>query len=135
MDWEQRGGHPPEPDFRARQFKQKLQTRGRNGTFFPGGFSSVTHRGRCVPPLNSTDKSCRLRVSGQWAVPGKRDALWHCGPWAGPASSPPAERQLVPLGRLSDPLGFSLLHCQPHRWWEQVRNWLLPANLKFLWFF
>lgn len=71
------GGHPPELDFRARQFKQKLKTGARNGTFFHGRFPLETRRGPCVPPLNGSDKSpSGGSVSGRWAAPGEHGMLY-----------------------------------------------------------
>lgn len=61
---------------------------------------------------------------------GARDALWHCGAPAGPASSPQAPGTARTAGQLVDP---SLLRC--HRQREQVRSCLWPTTSDLSWVF
>lgn len=113
---------PSGAGFQSEAIDAKASDAGQEWHVFPGQVSF----GNAALSLRACSE--RLRQSPErrprWrrAEPGARDALWHCGARAGPASSPPAQRHRALLGQLGSTTDSSLPRC--HCQWEQVRSCL-----------
>lgn len=129
-DWEQRGRDPPEPGFKARRLRRRLQTRGRNGTLFQGRFPPGTRRAQCLPALKGFQKAPSGGPAGRAGSRGCFMAL-RCSGWSCEQPSSPRAAGTARTAGQRRRAFPPCWHCRG----EQVRSCIWPATSHLWWVF